>query len=66
MSYDESMQILEAGRGSHFDPALLDPFNEIAKSLFDTYSGMDGDKAKKQLELMTEEYFKRDVADLLT
>jgi len=66
LSYDASMQILDAGRGSHFDPSLLDSFNAIARKLYDTFSGMDGDKSKERLDLMTEEYFKRDVADLLT
>jgi len=66
MSFDETMETLDAGRGSHFDPSLLDSFNGIARNLFDTYSDMDGDKAKEKLELMTEEYFKGDVADLLT
>jgi HD-GYP domain-containing protein (c-di-GMP phosphodiesterase class II) len=66
MSYEETMQILDAGRGSHFDPSLLESFNGIARPLFDTYSGMGGDKAKERLELMTEEYFKAHVADLLT
>ena len=66
MSYGDTMQILDAGRGSHFDPSLLKSFNGIARPLFDTYSGMGGDKAKERLELMTEEYFKAHVADLLT
>ena len=66
LSYDETMQILDSGRGSHFDPSLLDAFHPIARDLYDTYSGKDGHKSKERLELMTEEYFKRDVADLLT
>jgi HD-GYP domain-containing protein (c-di-GMP phosphodiesterase class II) len=66
LSYDETMQILDGGRGSHFDPSLLDAFQPIARDLYDTYSGKDGYKSKERLELMTEEYFKRNVADLLT
>ena len=66
LSYDETMQILEDGRSSHFDPSLLDAFHPIARDLYDTYSGKDGQESKERLELMTEEYFKRDVADLLT
>ena len=64
-SYDETMQILEGGRGSHFDPSLLDVFGNIARNLYDTYSGTDDQISRDRLELMTEEYFKRDVADLL-
>jgi len=66
LSYDETMQILNDGRGSHFDPALLDTFSEISRDLYDTYSGADDQKSKNRLEQMTEEYFKRNVADLLT
>ena len=66
MSFDETMQILDSGRGSHFDPALVDVFSAIARDLYDTYSGKDGNESKERLEAMTEEYFKRDVADLLS
>ncbi len=65
LSYDETMQILDDGRGSHFDPSLLDAFQPIARDLYDTYSGKDGHKSRERLGLMTEEYFKRDAADLL-
>ena len=65
LSFDETMQILDGGRGSHFDPALLDAFGDIARDLYDTYSGTDDNKSKERLELMTEEYFKRNAADLL-
>jgi len=66
LSYDETMEILDGGRGTHFDPSLLDAFRAMARELYDTYSGMDGHKSRQRLELMTEEYFKRDVADLLS
>ena len=35
------------------------------RRLYDTYSGKDDHKSKDRLDLMTEEYFKRDAADLL-
>lgn len=66
LSYDETMQILDSGRGTHFDPSLLDAFQAISRDLYDTYSGKDGDKSKERLELMTEDYFKREVADLIS
>jgi HD-GYP domain-containing protein (c-di-GMP phosphodiesterase class II) len=66
LSFDDTMQIMDSGRGSHFDPALLDVFRGIARDLYNTYADMDDHKSKERLELMTEEYFKRDVADLLT
>jgi HD-GYP domain-containing protein (c-di-GMP phosphodiesterase class II) len=65
MSYEKSMEILDSGKGTHFDPTLLDVFAGIARDLYDTYSGKDDNSSKDRLELMTEEYFKRDAADLL-
>ncbi len=66
ISFDESIQILESGRGSHFDPVLLDAFCSIAQALYNEYSGRDDEKPKERLEEMTNEYFKSNVADLLT
>jgi HD-GYP domain-containing protein (c-di-GMP phosphodiesterase class II) len=66
LPFDKTMEILDSGRGSHFDPALLDEFGRIARELYDAYSGADDHKSRDRLELMTDEYFKRDVADLLT
>jgi HD-GYP domain-containing protein (c-di-GMP phosphodiesterase class II) len=66
LTFDETMQILQSGRGSHFDPALLDAFCDIAPDLYNTYSGKDDHKPRERLETMIEEYFKRNVADLLT
>jgi HD-GYP domain-containing protein (c-di-GMP phosphodiesterase class II) len=40
-SFEDSMQILEEGRGSHFDPDLLGTFIHIAKPLYDRLSGRD-------------------------
>jgi len=65
LSFDEAMRILDDGKGSHFDPALLDAFHAIARDLYDTLSGADDNISKKRLESMIEEYFKNSVADLL-
>ena len=66
MSFEESMQILDSGRGSHFDPELVDTFRNIARSLYDTYSGKDDQLPKDRLEAMTQDYFKGQVTDLLS
>jgi len=65
MPFDEAMEILESGRGSHFDPALLDAFCGIARNLYDNFSDKGDDKPRRQLESMIDEYFKRDAGDLL-
>ena len=65
MSFGEAIDILENGRDSHFDPALLDAFCDIARDLYNTYSDEGDDKPRLQLESMIEEYFKRNAGDLL-
>jgi len=40
-SFDEAMEILEEGRGTHFDPQLLDTFGRIARPLYDHYGGKE-------------------------
>jgi hypothetical protein len=65
MSLDESLKIMESGRGMHFDPELLDAFAKIAAELYATYSGKDDDSARDRLDVITDEYFKASAADLL-
>ena len=52
------MGILEEGRGSHFDPDLLDRFAAIARAVYDDFSGRADDRASKELERITERYFR--------
>jgi HD-GYP domain-containing protein (c-di-GMP phosphodiesterase class II) len=66
LPFDETMDILEKGRGNHFDPTLLDAFKPIARELYDAYSGKDDNIPRQQLETMTNKYFKQVLADLLT
>ncbi|MBW2713084.1 MAG: HD-GYP domain-containing protein [Deltaproteobacteria bacterium] len=65
IGFEKSIQILESGRGSHFDPVLLDAFSDIASDLYNEYSGKDDGKPKEHLEELTEEYFKSNIEDLL-
>lgn len=59
-SFDETMQILEQGRGSHFDPELLDAFAPIAGPLYDEWAGRDDDGPGRELEAITDRYFSTD------
>jgi hypothetical protein len=61
----ETMEILEQGRGTHFDPGLLDAFAGIARGLYDEFAGVEGDKPRLQLELLTERYFHAALNDLV-
>jgi HD-GYP domain-containing protein (c-di-GMP phosphodiesterase class II) len=65
-SFDETMEILENGRDNHFDPELLDRFKPIARGLYDDYGAQNGDKPRHRLEALSQQYFKSDVADLLS
>lgn len=66
LSFDETMEILENGRDSHFDPELLDTFRSIARELCDEYGEQDDDKPRMRLEAISQRYFKTDVADLMS
>ncbi len=65
MSFEETMRILEEGRGEHFDPRLLDLFIGIARELYDLFGGMEGDEARKELGSIMQHYFRRDTAALM-
>ncbi len=64
-TYDETMQIIEAGRGTHFDPNLLDKFKQIVRPLYETFAGAEDDKPRKALEVLVHKYFRMEVSDLI-
>ena len=57
LSFDETMSILEAGRGTHFDPGLLNRFRAVARDLYERYSGRDDDKLRAELRAVVDRYF---------
>jgi HD-GYP domain-containing protein (c-di-GMP phosphodiesterase class II) len=57
LSFEETMEILEQGRGTHFDPALLDAFGTVARSLYERYAGREGDELRQELVSLIEHYF---------
>jgi HD-GYP domain-containing protein (c-di-GMP phosphodiesterase class II) len=56
-TYDESIEILREGRGTHFDPALVDMFVALAQPLYDLLSGKDDTVPREELASIIEEYF---------
>jgi HD-GYP domain-containing protein (c-di-GMP phosphodiesterase class II) len=66
IGFDKTLEILEEGRNSHFDPELLDVFRPLAKELYDEYGGRDGDKPRHKLEEITQRYFMADITALLS
>lgn len=57
LSFDETLAILEQGRGVHFDPVLLDAFAAIARELYDTFAGHDGSDLRQVLVAAVDRYF---------
>ena len=62
MGFEESMRILKEGKGSHFDPEILDIFMKIAPSLYETYANRDDSRPRHDLRRMGERYFTPDNA----
>jgi HD-GYP domain-containing protein (c-di-GMP phosphodiesterase class II) len=56
-SFEEAMDILEQGRGRHFDPQMLDAFGTNARELYDRYAGHEGEDLLQELVAMVEKYF---------
>ena len=56
-SFEEAMQILEEGRGTHFDPRLLDGFAEIAEGLHARYCGREDAGLREDLREIVRRYF---------
>lgn len=54
---EESMKILSTGRGSHFDPEILDAFARIAPGLYDAYAGRDDSAPRDDVKRMGSPYF---------
>jgi len=63
-SYEKSMAILEEGRGTHFDPNVLDAFNTLAESIYRDVAGREDENLKDDLEAITQKYFEAGLASL--
>ncbi|MDO9508710.1 MAG: HD domain-containing phosphohydrolase [Thermovirgaceae bacterium] len=59
LALKETMQILTEGRGSHFDPALVDSFVGIADPLYEEISVADDKLLEKKLDGLIDIYFRR-------
>ena len=65
LTYNETMDILEAGRGSHFDPKVLDSFGIISKDIFNNISQRFDDDLKKELSELISSYFLNEITEKL-
>jgi HD-GYP domain-containing protein (c-di-GMP phosphodiesterase class II) len=57
LGFEETMKILDQGRGSHFDPELLDAFAVVAPELYRKYAGREGVDLRQELVAMVDKYF---------
>ncbi len=55
-SFEKAMEILAEGRGTHFDPELLDAFGRIARPLFDRFGSSD-EVPDAELKAIVRTYF---------
>lgn len=60
-SYNKAMDILEEGRGAHFDPDLLDRFKTISELLFVELAGCDHEELTVSLDNIIQMYFPKAV-----
>jgi HD-GYP domain-containing protein (c-di-GMP phosphodiesterase class II) len=55
--FEETMRILDEGRGRHFDPKILDRFALIAGELHAEYCGREDDGLREALNAVVKRYF---------
>lgn len=65
LTYGETMDILEAVRGSHFDPEVLDCFGLISEDIFDNISQRYDDVLRKELSNLIVKYFSTEITGKL-
>jgi len=65
LAFDAAMEILERGRGAHFDPRLLDAFAGIARPLHDLLANRDDAYPRQEAQRIVARYFKQDLEALL-
>ncbi len=58
MPVDEALEILEQGRGGHFDAAVLDAFVAVVGEIAPLAGQTDGRKAQAAVEAMIRQYFR--------
>jgi HD-GYP domain-containing protein (c-di-GMP phosphodiesterase class II) len=64
-SLEEALDILEKGKGSHFDPDLLDPFKRIARDIHGELANREDNGLRDELDEILARYFGRDVEVLI-
>ncbi len=63
-SCEKSTGIIEEGRGSHFDPMVVDVFMSISDSLYRDLANREDEGLKDELEELTQKYFEAGLESL--
>jgi putative nucleotidyltransferase with HDIG domain len=63
--FAETMQILEQGRGTHFDPTMLDLFASLADDLYERYGGREDEQLHEELNRFVQLYFSAGLSTLV-
>ena len=65
LSYEDTLAILEKGRGTHFDSELLDLFEKIAPGFYERLAGREDSQLKAMLGDISQKYFMDDMDAIL-
>jgi HD-GYP domain-containing protein (c-di-GMP phosphodiesterase class II) len=65
LDYEAAMGVLEQGRGTHFDPRVLDAFAGIAPALYQEFANRDDAHPREVLAAIVARYFKQDFEAVL-
>ena len=60
LSFEKSMEILNEGRDDHFDPELLDAFNNAARPLYDQFAHGTNEQLIRKMEAIILKYFSKE------
>lgn len=63
MAVEMAMETLDQGRGSHFDPVILESFNALAPALHEQVANLSEEALQKKLGNLTNQYFTREMYD---
>lgn len=59
-SYDDAIEVMKKGRGTHFDPEIFDALSGIGKELYNRVFFSDEDRLRKNLKVHVNALFKEE------
>lgn len=65
LAFERTLELLEEGRGSQFDPEILDAFRGIARGLYDQFAATDRETLRQALDAIALRYFSGDIGAML-